>query len=260
MGNKIENPTIGEPPEPKVEDTQAKVIEPSEMDALLKKMEKAGITNTQELDKKLVASKEAGQLANMVGEYRREQAEKDKRIADLEQAMRMPPADSNYDYDEGQQVDIVSEVRKAIKAEREDERKAAFQAQQEVVKIWKGIQNHKKYNLVKDKWEKKVKDPSFMMEIQTGQKNVVTEFNDMVQTEQDDMLRQFASTIKTLQQGSVPAAPHVEGEAQLPGVKTPPTGNETIKKLTEKVNHGGKLTIDDELAGLDELMRSPSET
>jgi len=251
-----EKPTIEEPTvEPKDDGTAAEAIEPSEMDALLKKLETAGITNTQELEKKLVASREAGQLANMVGEYRREQAEKDKRIADLEQAMKMSTVEPTYDYDEGQHVDIVSEVRKAIKAEREEERKAAFQAQQKATEIWKGIQNHKKYNLVKDKWEKKVKDPSFMMEVQAGQKDVVVEFNNMVQAEQEDMLRQLANTVKILKQGSVPAAPHVEGEAQLPGVpEVPNEENETINKAKEKVAKGGLLSEDEEMAALEAIL------
>jgi len=238
-----ENPTIEEPiAEPKVDGTEAKA---PDVESLVKELEKAGVTTTQELQGKLTASKEAGQLANLLGDA-------NKRIENLEQAAKMPPAEPEYDYSEGQPVDIESMLNNVL-----DKREAQTrQVQQQAMAIWQGIQTDPDYGLVKDVWEAKIKDSNFNMAIQSGKKDVAKEYMETVREYYKGIAKQSLDTITTLQKGGVPTTPHVEGEAQLPGVPTPiNTEQETVTKAKEKVATGGRLSEDEEMAALDAILK-----
>ena len=246
----LEKPTIEEPVVEPVEGTEAKAPEQTDIDSLVKELEKAGVTTAQELQGKLRASQEVGQMANLLGDAK-------KRIENLEQAASLPPAEPEYDYSEGTPIDIESIVEKKLTSVLDAREAKTRQIQQQAMQIWQGIQTDPDYGLVKEVWEAKIKDPNFNLDVQSGKKDVPKEYMETVREYYKGVSQRSLDTIKALQKGVVPAAPHVEGEAQLPGVTIPTTGSETITKLTEKVNQGGKLTVDDELAGLDELMRSP---
>jgi len=238
-----ENPTIEEPiAEPKVDGTEAKA---PDVESLVKELEKAGVTTTQELQGKLTASKEAGQLANLLGDA-------NKRIENLEQAAKVPPAEPEYDYSEGQPVDIESMLNNVL-----DKREAQTrQVQQQAMAIWQGIQTDPDYGLVKDVWEAKIKDSNFNMAIQSGKKDVAKEYMETVREYYKGIAKQSLDTITTLQKGGVPTTPHVEGEAQLPGVPTPiNTEQETVTKAKEKVAKGGLLSEDEEMAALDAILK-----
>jgi len=238
-----ENPTIEEPiAEPKVDGTEAKA---PDVESLVKELEKAGVTTTQELQGKLTASKEAGQLANLLGDA-------NKRIENLEQAAKVPPAEPEYDYSEGQPVDIESMLNNVL-----DKREAQTrQVQQQAMAIWQGIQTDPDYGLVKDVWEAKIKDSNFNMAIQSGKKDVAKEYMETVREYYKGIAKQSLDTITTLQKGGVPTTPHVEGEAQLPGVPTPiNTEQETVTKAKEKVATGGRLSEDEEMAALDAILK-----
>ncbi len=239
-----ENPTIEEPiVEPIVEGTEAKAPE-TDVDALVKELEKAGVSTAKELQGKLRASQEAGNLAEMVGDQR-------KRIADLEQAAKVPPADPDYDYSEGQPIDIEAMMNNVM-----DKREAkARHIQNQAMQIWQGIQADPDYGLVKEVWETKIKEAIFNMDIQTGKKNVQTEYMETVRKYYKGVAQRSHDTIKALQEGVVPTAPHVEGEAQLPGTPTQTTPeSEVLIKAKEKVAKGGLLTEDEEMAALSAVL------
>jgi len=243
-----ENPTIEEPQEePTVDGTEAKAPE-TDVDALVKELEKAGVSNVQELQGKLTASKEAGQLANLLGDA-------NKRIENLEQARNMPPAEPEYDYSEGTPIDIESIVEKKLSSVLDAREAKTRQVQQQAMEIWQGIQNDPDYGLVKDVWETKIKDPNFNMEIQAGKKNVTTEYMETVREYYKGVSKRSLDTIKALQEGVAPTAPHVEGEAQLPGVPAQTTGNEKMEKALEKVNKGQRLSETEEMAALNDMLQ-----
>lgn len=241
----LEKPTIEEPIVEPVEGTEAKVSEPTDIDALVKELEKAGVTTTQELQGKLTASKEAGQLANLLGDA-------NKRISDLEQARKQPPAEPDYDYSGGEPVDLESMMNNVL-----DKREAKTrQLQQQAMQVWGEIQSDEDFHLVKDVWTEKVKDPLFNMDIQTGRKNITKEYAKTVREYYKGIARQSLETITTLQKGGAPATPHVESEAHMPGMPTQTNETqETVTKLTEKVNKGQRLTEDDEMAGLNAILQ-----
>ena len=242
-----EKPTIEEPQgEPKVEGQKVEApTATTDVDALVKELEKAGVTTAQELQGKLRASQEAGNLAEMVGDQR-------KRIANLEQAAKLPPAEPEYDYSEGQPVDIEAMMNNVL-----DKREAKTrQIQNQAMQIWQGIQTDPDYGLVKEVWEAKIKEPNFNMAIQSGKKDVAKEYMETVREYYKGIAKQSLDTITTLQKGGAPATPHVEGEAQLPGAPTPTnTEQETVTKAKEKVAKGARLSEDEEMAALDAILK-----
>ena len=151
MADKIESPTIVEPiGEPKLDEPPAKAPE-IDVESLVKELEKAGVSSVQELQGKLTASKEAGQIANLLGDA-------NKRIVDLEKAASLPPADPEYDYSEGTPIDIETIVEKKLTSVLDAREAKTRQVQQKAMQIWQGIQTDPDYGLVKKVWEAKAKD------------------------------------------------------------------------------------------------------
>jgi len=236
-----ESPTLDTP----VEETPVEeTAEAPDVDTLVKELEKAGVTTTKELQGKLTASKEAGQLANLLGDA-------NKRIADLEKATQQKPVEQNYDYSESEPVDIEAMLNSVM-----DKREAKTrQVQQQAMAVYGKIQNDEDMHLVKDVWDAKVKDPTFNMDIQSGRKNITDEYAQTVRQYYKGIAKQSLDTITALQKGVSPTSPHVEGEAALPGMPETPTGNEKTEKALEKVNKGGKLTQDEEMEALNDMLR-----
>ena len=129
------------------------------------------------------------------------------------------------------------------------------------MQVWKDIQSDKDYDLVKGKWEEKTKDPSFVMDIQAGTKNVAVEFQETVREYYKDMIRKSKDTIEKLQGGAAPAAPHVEGDAQishtLPTDKTPQQA--TVDNAKEAVEKGHVPNENEELSLLDAVLGGQEE-
>jgi len=239
-----EKPTIEEPTVEPEKEVEAPKID---VDALVKELEKAGVSTAQELQNKLTASREAGQLANLLGDA-------NKRIADLEQAVRQPPAaEQEFDYSEGHDIETI--IEKKLTSVLDAREAEARQAQQQAMEIWQGIQTDPDYGLVKDVWEAKIKDPNFNIAVSAGKKDVAKEYMETVRKYYKGIAKKSLDTITTLQKGGVPTTPHVEGEAQLPGVpEVPNEGNETINKAKEKVAKGGLLSEDEEMAALEAIL------
>jgi len=245
----LEKPTIEEPvKEPVVEGQEAKAPEATDVDALVKELEKAGVTTKAELQGKLRASQEVGQMANLLGDA-------NKRLKDLEEASKMPPAEPEYDYSDGQPIDIDAIVEKRMNKVLDSREAKTRQIQQQAMQTWNEIQDDEDYGLVKDVWETKIKDPKFNMDIQTGRKNVTKEYAKTVRQYYKGISKRSLETIKALQEGVVPVAPHVEGDAQMPGTPTTTTENETLRKVQEKANTGKPLTVDEEMAALDSILQ-----
>jgi len=245
----LEKPTIAEPNvEPNVDGTKAKAPE-IDIESLVRELEKAGVSNVQDLQGKLTASKEAGQLANLLGDA-------NKRIENLEKAAQMPPAEPELDYSEGTPIDIESIVEKKLTSVLDAREAKTRQMQQQAMQIWQDIQVDPDYGLVKEVWEAKTKDPNFNMAVQSGKKDVSREYMETVREYYKGVSKRSLDTIKALQGGVAPAAPHIEGEAQLPGIPTKTTPEqETVTIAKEKVAKGGRLTEDEEMAALNAILK-----
>jgi len=245
-------PVIVEPkaePQP-IEDAQTEEQIASLMDTL----KASSVTTTEQLQGKLDASNQAGNLANMVGNLRSEIAElKETKAAPAPAVQPDFSLDNMDNLGEGQTVDLEGMMTNVIRKEDARKEKVAVQRQQQAVASWNTIQTDEDYGLVKAVWEDKLKDPNFVMKIQTGTVDPIQAYQETVRGYYKGMMKQSLSTIEQLQKsgGKIPP-PHVEGGERVPqnlvqaegGEETP--AMKQFKALQEKVKTKGVLDVADE--------------
>ena len=242
-----ESPTISETEQEMIADQQESPS--TEVDLLLAELEKAGVTTADQLKDKFIAGRETGNMANQLGEARRQIAELHELLRYREE--RATKEEPGYDDDSG--VDVRRLLREEIEAH--DARKAAAQveAQKQIQAMWSGIQQDEDYHLVKDIWETKLKDPAFVFGIQQGQLNPVSEYTNTVRAYYKGMLKKTVDVMKKTYGKDQPSPPHVEqgtSTPSLPGNQPPIGGNDKINKMKDKVDKGGILTQEQELEAL----------
>lgn len=217
---------------------------------LIEELKAAGVTNAQELQNKLKASAEVGNMAYKLGEERKEKAELLERLTSLESKITQSSED-DYSTDYGKPVDLQAEVRKAFRAERDAERKEAQQQQQNMMASWNRIQNDKDFHLVKPIWDEKLKDPNFVYSVQSGQVNPVEAYQETLRDYYKGIVSKSAETIEKLTGGKVrtPVVEQGSSTAALPE-EDEKEQDKVLGKLQKKIDTGGQLTEAEELAAL----------
>ena len=246
------------------EPTKTAKEEPKQnVDELLAELEKAGISEPQQLQGKLDASREAGKAFQMLGDERERgrqlQAELDK--------LKAQPKEQDWDaYPEGKPIDIEAAIERSIDKSITKREMAARQAQQASIDAYTTIKTDPNYKLVEDVWNERIKDPAYIYQVQTGQVNPVMDYQQTVVTYFQNMAKKSYETIKELTgAGTKPSPPHVEsGETRSPAniVSTDAAVPESVQKMRElkaKTEKGYLPTEDDELAVIDTIFASMPE-
>uniref|UniRef100_A0A6H1ZTY1 Uncharacterized protein n=1 Tax=viral metagenome TaxID=1070528 RepID=A0A6H1ZTY1_9ZZZZ len=225
------------------------------VDELVAELERAGVTNAQELQNKFKASSESGRLAQLLGEERKHARELQ---AKLEQLANRPAQVPDDIYSE-RPIDIESVVERSLEKALTTREIKAQKMQEANIASWNQIQTDEDYGLVREIWEAKLKDPNFVFRIQSGMVDPVREYTQTVRGYYKNMMKKSVDTIRQLK-GGVPAAspPHIESGERIPSniVSEDPTSgkrkkfDEFKKKATEK----GVLTPEEELDLLDALL------
>ena len=201
------------------EETPEEIVEPTEtpstdIDGLIAELEKAGVSRPEELKNKFVAAKEAGNLANQLGQTRAELAEIKALVA-----AQPKPQSRDYDYESDNTGLDLKDMMKQV--------------------------------IVQPIWEEKLKDPNFLFQVQQGMANPVKEYNKVVRGYYKGIAKRSVDTIKTLQGKSGIQTPmHVEGGDRVQ--QLPPElskGEERLKELQKKANKG-TLSGDEEMEAL----------
>lgn len=231
--------------EPKAEPKTTKDI-----DGLIAELEKAGVTKTEDLQGRLRASKEAGQLANLLGTVRNENQE----LKDMIKSLQNPKKENEFDYSGSQPVDIEDVVARSVEKVLTKKERAVQERQAKALEAWNVIQQDEDYSLVKEIWEERLKDPNFVFQIQRGNVDPGRLFNKTVREYYKGIAKQAGEVIRTLKTGTV-QPPHFEGEGAVEKSKPPmPEAQEKIKNLREKVNKGYVPGDDELLSLLDKMM------
>lgn len=234
-----ETPTLEEEkPKEKVE-----VADPAkDTEALLAELEKAGVSNTEQLQGKLIASSQAGNLANQLGTAREEIAEL-KSIMENQTQQRVRPEES-YESEESDLTKIMERsVETALNRREKKQREDYAQVQQASNAMWNKIYNHPKYELIKPVWEKKFENPNFSMQIQQGLLNPMEEFHNTLNEYWEGIAQRSVNTIKTLQ-GKGPKIPHIEGEGRI--VQTPEELSQDEERIQELQKKAEKASLTEE--------------
>lgn len=251
-----ETPTLAEekPKEKKKEENPA-----GDVDGLVAELEKAGISNVEQLENKLMASSQAGNLANQLGDARNE-------IAELKQMMADQPREVRHEVVEPEEEDlgrlITKGVDRALDAREKKQAEAWRVSQQNSLTMWNTIQNDPDYKLVETVWDTKTKDPNFQFKVQNGLINPLKEFNDTVREYYKGISKRALDTINQLQGKGTVTPVHLEDGGRVPEnlVREAPSPSKvetTLKDKREK-SYKTKLSEEDELDIIDTLFESPN--
>ena len=120
--------------------------------------------------------------------------------------------------------------------------------------------NDPDYDIVKEVWEAKQKDPNFQFKINTGQVDPVAEYNKTVINYMKTLLKQSHDTLKTIRGGPVDA-PHVETGARTSAnmVSTTPATSDSkklVSDLKEKTDKGHIMSESEEMGLIDAIFGS----
>jgi hypothetical protein len=238
---------------PEVTDVTETTEKQTDIDGLISMLNDADVTTTEELEGKLVASQQVGNLAYQLGETRKELAELKKQPAPA------PPREQFESHEPGT-VDIETALEGAVEKVLSKREKMAQKAQQQQMLTWSKIQSHPYYPKVKDIFQDKMQNPEMITRIQAGETDTITEFFNTVIDFQGGVIQKAAGAIKTWKTdgGAAPATPQVESgdarvSAQTPEAKA--DKDKTIDGFKVKVDSGSFLTDTEEMEALDAILK-----
>lgn len=244
----VESPQLAKPKaEAKPEKSE------DEIKTLLETLEKVGVKSPQHLEGIAQNAKEFGYVTNLLGQERSKVSDLERKIQDLEARTAAPRESVDYSqYENGQTVDLEKFIRKAVRAEREDERRQMAETQKRQLQAWNTIQSDQDYGNVKPIWEQKLKDPNFVYSINAGITDPVREYQETVRDFYKGLAMQAKNVIEKVQANKV-APPHVESGDRGSGnivSEGPGASHPMVKRfheLQDKVKKGGNLSSEEEL-------------
>jgi hypothetical protein len=240
---------------PQVEEPAKQEAEAIDVDGLMAQLEKAGVTNAEDLDGKLTAGAQAGRLAQLLGDERKRSEELTEKLA---QQPRPQPTQDFMDYGEGQTINIEDAIEKSVTKVFTKQAETNRKAQEMQLGQYNKITQHPNYGFVKDEFEAKLKDPNYVYQVQAGMIDPVGDFYDTVIKKQQVLMKESHKTIEQLAGGGKPPPPHVETGERSPSnlVSETPTGTEAEKRLAalqEKTDKGQLLSQEEELGMIDDI-------
>ena len=230
------------------------------VDDLLAELEKVGIENPQQLQGKLDAGAQAGRLAQLLGDEKKTVTELQTKIDKL--MTQSQPVDETY-YPEGRPINIQDEVRQGVRQELAEQQKAMRQAQDASIQAYNTITTDKNFHLVKEVWDEKVKNPTYVYQAQSGQLDPIRDYQNMVVDYYKKIAQESHKTIKELVGGTGQPAPHLEsGETQshtniVSEVKGESANRKFLNAMQKKVDKG-YLPTDEENALIAEAVLAES--
>jgi hypothetical protein len=254
----MENPTIETDGKPAETAATPKTATPHA--ELVAELEKFGVKNAEQLQGRMVASQEAGRLANQLGDARKEISEMRammERLHQQQQAPRQAPQQNDWGNEQvpdkaAGTIDLSDLVGKAVEGAISKRERAVQMHQQRAFEAWNKIQSDPDFPIVKEKWEAKLKDPNFALKFQAGAVDPYSEYQELLRDTYKSAVSRSAEIIKSLTTGAGPPQVHLEGQGKVSGIEgnKTPDKDKTLNPLREKVNKGKLLSEDEELAAL----------
>ncbi len=232
------------------------------VDDLLAELEKAGVESPEQLQGKLDASAQAGKAFQMLGDERKRsealQAEVDK--------LKARPEEQNYEYPENRPIDIEAALDRSVEKQFNKRDKVAKQAQEASIAAYTAITTDSNFHLVKEIWEEKIKNPTYLYQAQSGAINPLMDYQNMVVDYFKNIAKESHKTITELVGGKEVPAPHVEaGETRSPGATNivsegagdMPASIKKLEELKAKVEKGYVPTDEEYLEMIDSVAFAP---
>ena len=245
--------------EPLSVEEPTKVVEAkpeTDIDSLVSELERAGVTNVEDLTGKLEASQQSGRLAQLLGDERKRTEGLEAKVRELE--TKPAPKQDFMDYPEERPIDIEAAIERSVSKVFTDREKQAQIVQEQNLKKWNFIQSDDDYGLIKEIWDTKLKDPNFVYQIQSGLVDPIQEYNSTKVGYYKTLLKKSHETLKTLHGTGKVEPPHLEsGERSSANiVSTEQSGTAEEKRIAElkaKTGKGHVLTNEEELEMIDLL-------
>ena len=228
-----EEPTVEEP---KVEPTPEPTT--SAKDDILAKLNELGIDSLDKIDGMSTASQQAGNLANQLGAVRQE-------LEELK-SQKQKETPTEYDYN-NEGVDLGGAIRKELKAFWNDEQAKQAHVSQLYFNEMSQVQNDKRYDVLKETWEKHLSSMNTQQKLRSGQTTPTREYA-RIKDVYTDLLEEQLGKIPESAKSAIP--PHVEsGDTQ--SVPLPTVNEERKKKVRDAVDPKKGFTGDnDDIAGM----------
>ena len=170
--------------------TESKV----DIDGLISMLNDADVKTTEELEGKLVASQQVGNLAYQLGETRKELEALKKRPAPAQPAQ---PEPDMFESGNRGALDIETALEGAVEKVLSKREAIAQKMQREQMLTWSKIQSHPYYSKVKDIFQNRMQAPDMIAKIQSGETDTVSEYFNTVIDFQSGVIQKAAGTIKT---------------------------------------------------------------
>ena len=246
-----ESPTLEtKPKEP--EKTPNKSEE--EIQALLATLEKVGVKSPQHIEGVVANAREFGNVSNLLGAERQRVADLERKLQELES--RPAPKRDSLDYSEyekGPAVDLENVIRKVVRGEDERKQRQMAEMQKMQLQSWNTVRNDKDYELVRDVWENKLRDPNFIFSINSGLTDPVREYGETVRDFYKGLAMQAKSVIEQARGSKSVVPPHMEsgergtGNLVSEGAGEEPEVLKRFNQIKQKAAKGGVLSSEEEL-------------
>ena len=255
-----ENPTLEDTNEGTVKGAVDGVVdgegagqEEVDVDGLVAELEAAGVQTPKQLQGKLEASQNYGNVSEML---RQERDRANALEAQLNATVQQQQTQGDV-YDDDGGVNLKETIRDVYREESARENQMRVQAQQFVRAKHLEITEDPDYSKVEDIWNEKLKDPRLMAAIEMGRIDPAVEYRNVVREWNKGLHLKSDKTIRSLLKGGGTSLPHVEGSASLPDKISSNLSDkdEKINQYRERVAKTGKLTSEnDALDVLDTLL------
>lgn len=235
-------------------DDQTLAVNQDDVTNLIEILEKAGVTTEEDLQGKMQASSQAGNLANQLGEARNQVRELQSDLEGLKNSQSQPIETNDFLGDLGvpQQPSLTAKDVTDILDERDRKKDEVYnRAKTVAVKQYQAITNDKHYPQVQKIWEDKMSQPMVVEAINSGQLNPMIAYQSIVNDYLSGVTAKALDVIKGMK--NTPGTGddvklHLESGGptpSMPGATETQTGD--LQKIKDHVNTGGRLSEENEL-------------
>ena len=236
-------------PEDIAKGLETEELKSEEVDEIIAELERAGIGTAEQLQNKLAVSKEYGQMANLLGDLRRENAE----LRSMAQQGKTGASSEDFEDD----TDFKTMMKRAIREDREEVGRVQRRNQQIIDHSFRKITSHKHYPKVKEIFGEKLGNPENSMLIEAGEITPAEIFSGVVEEFLEGVAKKSLNAVKTLKGKGTVTPPFVEsgGKVSEPTPASITETDEKLKKMKAAVDKGTILTEDEELDAIDSILR-----
>lgn len=211
-----------------------------DIDSIMSTLETIGAKTSQDVENMHIASQQSGNMANLLGEARKE-------LADLRTIIEKKDAAPAVTYDDyGQPVqavvapqDIGAEVKKAIQEEKALELQAQQNYNAKLQRDMLKIEGDKFYSIVKEDWIKAQSDVKLQMRVQSGEISPYDAFIEIKDAKVLQTMQTLGNSYKDIQERGKINPPHMEsGNGSPPPAENYNNQNEAFQKVKDNSSGG----------------------